>query len=159
MKVFVIRHGIADGHASSDFDRRLTPEGREKFAASVRGLQRLGIQLDGVFHSPLTRAVETAQLLEPILSGAMTELEALAEAPDERLFHALETGPERVALVGHEPWLSQLVGWMACGELRLGPAFRLSKGTVVRLEGQPRPGDTHLTGYWKSGLLRKLGDA
>jgi phosphohistidine phosphatase len=157
MHVYVIRHGIADAHAASDFDRRLTAEGRERFAASVRGLERLGVRLDQVLHSPLLRAVETAELLEPLLDGPLTVLDALADAPDERLFHALERAPEHVALVGHEPWLSQFVAWLACGERRFGPAFHLSKGAVVRLEGRPHPGDASLTGFWKSGLLRKLG--
>ena len=133
MKVYAIRHGIADAHAATDFDRRLTAEGREKFQASVRGLERLGVQLDQVFHSPLLRAVETAELLEPVLDGPLTVLDALADPPDERLYHALERAPERVALVGHEPWLSQFVAWLTCGERRLGPAVHLSKGTVVKL--------------------------
>ena len=157
MQVLVIRHGIADGLASSDFDRCLTPEGAAQFALGVRGLAHLGERLDRVLHSPMLRAVETAELLEPLLDGPREVLEALAEAPHEQLFEALASGGERVALVGHEPWQSQLVGWLACGERRFGSAFHLSKGAVVRLEGQPQPGAMRVTGYWNSDLLQALG--
>lgn len=159
MQVFVMRHGIADGHASSDFDRRLTPEGAAQFALGVQGLEQLGVTLDHVLHSPLLRAVETAELLEPLTRGPREVLNALADAPDERLFEALARTGERVALVGHEPWQSQTAAWLACGELRFGSALHLSKGAVVRLEGQPRPGAMHITGYWNSELLQALGRA
>ena len=157
MKIFVIRHGIADGRAATDAERRLTPEGRERFGLEVRGLQRLGVQLDTVWHSPLARAVETAEMLEPLLRGRREVLEALADEPDGALLEALERGGEHTALVGHEPWQSQLVSWLVTGDPRRGPAFHLPKGAVVRLEGRPLPGQAQLSGFWGPKLLAALG--
>ena len=157
MQVFVMRHGIADGLAPSDFDRRLTPEGAEQFALGVRGLARLDVQLARILHSPLLRAVETAELLEPLCAGRREALDALVDAPDERVLEALAGAGPSVALVGHEPWQSRLVAWLIAGEQRLGPALHLSKGAVVQLEGQPRPGSMRLKGFWSSRLLQALG--
>ena len=159
MHLFVLRHGIADAQASADFDRHLTLEGRQQFSRAVRGLQSLGIELDRVLHSPLVRAVETAELLEPLLTGSRDVLPALADAPGELLLEALAGAGERVALVGHEPWQSQVVAWLTCGDRRLGPAFHLSKGAVVRLQGKPEASGMHMTGYWRPDLLGALGSA
>ena len=71
MELFLIRHGIAAPGSAvlSDAERPLTPQGRERFAQAVMGLQRLGVRLDRLYHSPWLRAVETATLLRPVLDG------------------------------------------------------------------------------------------
>ena len=71
MELYLVRHAAAvdRAEASSDEARTLTARGSERFARVVRGLDRIGVRLDVVRHSPWTRAVETADLLMPLCRG------------------------------------------------------------------------------------------
>src|SRR5205814_163337 len=105
MELFVIRHAIAvpGSMLLADMDRPLTPQGRERFAQAVLGLQRLKVRFDRLYHSPWLRAAETAKLLAPVLDGKALDSPALARAPSQDLLDTLDTFVgERVALVGHE---------------------------------------------------------
>src|SRR6185436_5586286 len=99
MDLYVIRHAEAEAGGTSldDARRALTAKGRETFAREVRGLERLGVELERVYHSPLLRAVETAELLAPLLDGESCVMSELARAPREELLGQIEG--ESVALV------------------------------------------------------------
>ena len=156
MQLYVIRHGIASP-ALNDADRPLSEQGRELFALGVRGLGRLGVQLDRVVSSPLLRAVQTAALLESLLEGQRAEAEALAHAPSAATLECV-AGGEAVALVGHEPWQSELIAWLAVDQREQGDSFALEQGAVARLEGRPAPGGMTLAGMWRPELLQALGE-
>jgi phosphohistidine phosphatase len=157
MRLYLIRHGTA-GSASVDAERELTPEGRARFSDQVRGLTRLGVRFERVLSSPLVRAVQTAELLEPLLEpgreGARGLSQALAREPSGELLE-LCTGAS-LALVGHEPWQSQLAAWLATGERR-GAIFALEPGGVLALEGEPRPARMSLHGFWRPEELVLIG--
>jgi phosphohistidine phosphatase len=157
MRLYLIRHGAA-GSAPVDAERELTPEGRARFEGQVRGLARLGVRFERVLSSPLVRAVQTAELLEPLLEPgrlcARGLAEALAREPAAELLE-LCTGAS-LALVGHEPWQSQLAAWLVAGERR-GTIFTLEPGGVLALEGEPRPGRMTLQGYWRPEELVRIG--
>ena len=157
MKLYVIRHGIASDATAgtSDDERGLTQEGREKFAASVRGLERLGTRFDLVLHSPLLRAVQSADLLARLAAGSTRVSAHLAEPPSDALLEELQG--ESVAVVGHEPWVSELVSWLVTGSNGYGHAFALKKGGLIALEGLPRPGDMVLTAALPPSIARELG--
>lgn len=145
MQLFLIRHAKAKERTADlgDAERPLTKQGRAEFRRAVRRLDRAGVRLDRVYHSPLLRAVETADLLEPLLDGETIVTPRLAESPSPELLAHI--AGERVALVGHEPWLSELLYWLITGrQLRdqreHAAPFRLQKGSVAWLEGEPRPG-------------------
>ncbi len=145
MRLFLIRHAQAKESSEqlADAQRPLTKRGRVQFHRMVRRLDRAGVQLDRVYHSPLLRAVETADLLEPLVHGETIVTPRLAERADFDLLASI--GGESVALVGHEPWLSDLLFWLVTGwQLREHPGhaapFRLEKGGVAVLEGEPQPG-------------------
>src|SRR4030095_13513133 len=86
-------------------------KGRTRFSQAVMGLQRLKVRFDRLYHSPWLRAVETAELLAPVLDGKAVCSPALARAPSQDVLDALDG--RRVALVGHEPWLGELVALLA----------------------------------------------
>jgi phosphohistidine phosphatase len=71
MELYLVRHGVAVDADSSlaDEARPLSARGREEFGEEVRGLERIGARFDQLLHSPLLRAMETAELLMPLLSG------------------------------------------------------------------------------------------
>ncbi len=156
MELYLIRHAIALEAApgQSDDARPLSEEGIRKFSEVVRGLKRLGVRLDRLYHSPKLRAVQTAELLVPLLEGETEVTPYLAAEPSLALLETLRGSS--VALVGHEPWMGELCAWLVTGR-REDRAFPFKKGGVALLEGLPQPGQMRLRGFWAPGLLRRLG--
>jgi phosphohistidine phosphatase len=157
MELFVIRHAIAvpGSMLLADADRPLSPKGRARFAQAVMGLQRLKIRFDRLYHSPWLRAMETAELLAPVLEGKAVCSPALARAPSQVLLDVLVG--ERVALVGHEPWMGELVAWLTTGAPD-GSVFAFKRGGIAWLEGQPQPGRMVLQAFLPPKVLRALGE-
>ncbi|MBM3225556.1 MAG: phosphohistidine phosphatase, partial [Candidatus Tectomicrobia bacterium] len=137
MELLVIRHAIAAPGSMHlpDAERPLTPEGRARFTQVIQGLQHLKIHLDQLYHSPWRRAVETAELLTPLLEGAAVSHAGLARPPGLELLETI--GGERVAVVGHQPWMGELVAWLTMGTLVDGSLFAFKRGGVAWLEGRP----------------------
>jgi phosphohistidine phosphatase len=157
MELFIIRHAIAapGSMLRADADRPLTPKGRTRFSQAVLGLQRLKVRFDRLYHSPWLRAVETAELLAPVLDGKAVSSPALARAPSQDVLDALDG--RRVALVGHEPWMGELVAWLTTGAPPHGSVFAFKRGGVAWLEGQPQPGQMVLQAFLPPKVLRELG--
>jgi phosphohistidine phosphatase len=65
-----------------------------------------------------------------------------------------------VAIVGHQPWLSDVLAWLV-GAPRDGAEarFPLRKGAVARLEGAPEPGAMSLTALFQPRDLRACARA
>ena len=164
MHLLVIRHAAAEDKKllEDDSTRRLTPEGVKKFKAVVRGLDRLDWQLDRVFTSPWLRAARTAELLAPLGGGTPIETDLLARSPRADLLaqiteYAGGVEPNHaVALVGHEPWLGELISWLAFGDGRHGEGLAMKKGGVVWLEGSATPGGMSLRAALPPAVLRAL---
>lgn len=93
MRLFVLRHGIADhpGWSGPDIERPLNQEGVESMQKEARRLAKVGIEPGLILYSPLVRCRQTAEMiavaldatdrlradprLEPGFSiGALTEL-------------------------------------------------------------------------------------
>lgn len=159
MELLVIRHGIAvpGSMVLADADRPLSPQGRERFTRAVMGLQRLGVRCDRLYHSPWLRAVETAELLGPVLDGEAVCSPDLARPPGQGLLDDLMG--ERVALVGHEPWMGELVAWLITGAQADGSGFAFKRGGVAWLEGRPKPGRMALRAFLPPKVLRALAGA
>lgn len=159
MKLYLIRHAIAEPRQSGrpDATRALTPEGRERFARSVKGMKKLGITFDVLWYSPLIRAAETATFLEPLLKpkkARAQETPLLAKSPTRALLDLLEG--EEVGLVGHQPWLGELLGWLCFGDPARGEHVPLKKGAVALLEGPLSPGEMSLRMLLPSRALRRF---
>lgn len=157
MQLFLVRHAIAVPHSPErpDAARPLTAEGRARFVQVVRGLKALGSRFDRLYHSPLVRAVQTAELLQPLVDGPCVVMPDLAKAPDEEMLAHLEG--TKVALVGHEPHLGSLLAWLVTGDSARGERFCFKKGGVARTTGEPRPGGMTLELLLTPKVLRKLG--
>lgn len=156
MHFYLVRHATAEprGAGWDDADRPLTLEGIERFDRVVKGLRALKVELDAVHHSPWRRAVETAHRLAPLMAkGRRVETEALAASPSEPLLKELRG--ESVALVGHEPWMGELLALLVTGDALLGAHFAFKKGGVAWLEGEPRPGRCTLRALWTPRSLRE----
>lgn len=157
MELWLIRHGIAvPGNATlPDAARPLTPLGQQRIRQIATALQRLGIGFARLYHSPWLRAVETAELLHPVLDGEMLVTSLLARPPEKALLEALPDAP--TALVGHQPWMSELLAWLVYGSPQAAAAIAFKKGGVAWLEGKPRPGRMVLRAFLPPKMLCLLG--
>jgi phosphohistidine phosphatase len=159
MDLLVIRHAIATDRTpgmtdADDEARPLTRRGRRRFRRAVDGLARLAPAIEVVLHSPWRRAVETAELLDVEQLRATAHL---AGPPRAELFAELAgLAGQRIAVVGHQPWLGELIALLTVGEARLGPAFELKKGAAAWLVGSPVPGQMRLTAMLPPRTLRLL---
>lgn len=129
MTILILRHGPAGDKEAwaragkDDFDRPLTAEGKRKTKAAVKGLKKLVTSIQRIRTSPLRRALQTARILKDAFPEAkLTETDELRpKQPSSRLLSSLkkESGGT-VALVGHEPHLSGLIGSLLGATVRLG---------------------------------------
>lgn len=143
MLIYLVRHAIAEDRPPSGADsaeRALTKRGEERMRAHVRALASLDVRLDRILTSPYRRAAQTATVLSelPGFSGELEVFPALAPGgnPDvvcRRL--AEDSHLEAVALVGHEPDLSDLVAYLLFSQTH--SICRFKKGGVACLEYDP----------------------
>lgn len=141
MKLYILRHAEAVEHGDprfKDADRPLTPKGIERTRLLAHVLRQMEISFDEILSSPLTRAKETAEIVERglRLDGRLKFSEHLKPGGSvDRLIEqilALRPKPDSVVVVGHEPYLSGLVSQLCTG----GPELMviLKKGALCRLE-------------------------
>jgi phosphohistidine phosphatase len=166
MKLIVIRHAIAGDREEfartgmPDALRPLTAEGRKRMRRGARGLRELVPRLDVLAASPLTRAVQTAEIVAAEYGGmACVNVPELApEAVPDSLVPWLrgQGAGSSVAVVGHEPHLGFLVGWLLTG--RHQSFVELKKGAACLLEFDDPPGAGNAVLRWAlaPGQLRSL---
>ena len=148
MILYVVRHAIAEERNPDrwpdDHDRPLSERGVRRFHPVAHMLNRLVPDIDALLSSRAVRAWSTAEILTRVAGWpqpmACRELEG---ASSEAVAAAIRNhaGKERIAIVGHEPSLSQLVGFLLTGrEDELYLDFK--KGAIVALafEGGVRNG-------------------
>ena len=141
MDLHVLRHGLAgvrdSGEYPNDAERPLTLKGARRMARQVRGMNSIGLSVDVILTSPLTRAFETAEIVHKGLkkAGPLVFCDALAPtgAPSRLLDRiATEyTSASDVMIVGHEPYLSSLIAVLVSGDLE--PVSRLKKGALCKV--------------------------
>jgi phosphohistidine phosphatase len=145
MRLYVIRHADAapmgqDG-IERDEDRPLTPAGQEQSRLLSQALVAHGVKLDKLLTSPLLRAKQTA---EAILSSwgagapAIQECEALAPGSKKKklMRELLAAGGEAIAIVGHNPDLTALLGWLI-GEKEVNISLAKAGIACIDFEGSP----------------------
>ena len=158
MELLIVRHAIAEERAPRlrDADRKLTPKGIRRFTRVVEGLDGLGLTVDRVLHSPWRRAVETARLMEPITTGKQIATELLAADPGDELLGLLADQKQgsRIAVVGHQPWLGDLMSILCFGSPSGGDNIRFKKGGVAWLDGAPSEAGMELVAFLPPKALR-----
>ncbi|MBY0232110.1 MAG: histidine phosphatase family protein [Gemmataceae bacterium] len=145
MRLYLIRHAeavpLGTEGVSTDEERPLTEAGRASCGPLAKALGRIGVKLDRLFTSPLVRAVQTA---EGLVAGWQGEPPPVEETPllspgkkKRKLATMLgHAGGEALGLVGHNPDLSELVGWFI-GDKGIG--VNMEKAGVACLEFERRP--------------------
>jgi phosphohistidine phosphatase len=158
MQLFVIRHAIAEDAVpgQDDASRELTDDGERKMKQVVKGMRRLGIELDRILTSPWKRAAQTAILLQPLCDEPPLSSDLLAQSPKAELLALIAELNETTGVVGHEPWIGELVAWLAFGDTRHGEALQLKKGGVVWLEGSCVPGGMMVRAILPPSMIRAV---
>jgi phosphohistidine phosphatase len=167
MRLLIVRHAKAEErevHASTgapDAERPLTEAGRKSALKAGRALREIVPRIDVLASSPLVRARETARLIARGYRRLdVTELPALAPGLSEKTVLAWlgeQAEDATVAVVGHEPDLSQLAGWLLTG--RSQAFMTLKKGSACLLDFPDRlsPGHGQLAWLLAPAQLRRLG--
>jgi phosphohistidine phosphatase len=136
-RIFLVRHAKAEKESpGGDSRRRLTAEGRNRFAALLR---QLGDELAAtrVLTSPHARARETAELLAQAAGCPVEEEQALASGSSggRQILELAARAGAGAALVGHNPELAEAVGLAAGREEEVKPG---AVAAVDLLPGGPR---------------------
>jgi phosphohistidine phosphatase len=121
-RVYLVRHAKAEQGSGDDASRRLTPEGRKRFARLVGSL-RGRLTVARVLTSPLVRARETAEILARATGAAVEvdpRLAAGASSAKELVAMARQAAPG-TALVGHNPELAEALARVAGRDLEVKP--------------------------------------
>jgi phosphohistidine phosphatase len=164
MELLIVRHAIAferDSHRwPDDDDRPLSARGMARARKAALGLKEVIGRPTRVLASPVLRARQTAGILtqaaawpraihcrELMPGSPLTELLALiGRARDERL-----------AVVGHEPGLGQLVSAYLPGSAKIAAfSFRKMGVALLNFKDVPRVGRGELLWFLPPRVLRAI---
>ena len=146
MKLYVVRHAIAlDREIATrkeipDEKRPLTKKGEKQFKELCKLLHKRDLKIDLLLVSPLKRAQQTAKIFhKKIRCKAEQEVEWLkpetpAALTAQQILKASKRlkGDATIAIVGHEPHLSELLMWYFTGD----QAFAGHKAKKVKRQHQ-----------------------
>jgi phosphohistidine phosphatase len=158
MQLLVIRHAVAEdaGPGRDDAARALTDAGKLKLRQAIRGLRALDVRFERILTSPWKRAAQTAEQLAAIASAPPIASDLLTRPPRVELLALIAEHNVTTAVVGHEPWLGELVSWLAFGDPKHGDALVIKKCGVVWLEGTAVPGGMQIRAALPPRLLRAI---
>lgn len=156
MDVYLLRHGMAWEKGSPkyprDSERPLTREGIREMKKVAKGLRKLDLDFDKILSSPYRRALETAQIVTKKLKlrKRLELFDGLAsDVNPQRTIKVLVKHRhtwKSVLLVGHEPYLSHLIGKLVANDTTISLDFK--KGGLAKLTLHPFIPSPHATLDW-----------
>ncbi|MFM7150390.1 MAG: phosphohistidine phosphatase SixA [Gemmataceae bacterium] len=168
MHIYVIRHAeavpLGGGSAMDDSQRHLTETGKRQCLFLGLSLVKMGVRFDRILTSPFVRARETAIELAKGFDESPSVVECSSLAPGNKkrdiLDRIREQNVDSLAVVGHNPDLSELVGWFI-GKKWVGINMEKSAVACLEFEGLPGKGAGTLawlvTPNWCERLLSSNG--
>lgn len=166
MKILIVRHGPAGDReeweraGKDDRLRPLTPKGKKEVRKAAAGLARLVPELDLIATSPWTRARQTAEIVNKEYGVEIEDVEELtSDHRPEALGSWLgqQSGREAIAVVGHEPHLGLLVGYLLTGTSASFVDLKKGGASLIEMEEPSRPGTGCLEWLLSDRELRQLG--
>jgi phosphohistidine phosphatase len=144
MNLYILRHAEAEekgpAWAGHDHERPLTAVGIKKFERSLKGLKELDSKFDLILSSPFVRARQTAEIFCRTFKAARKlefSLHLIPSGDPRKLVSDLRLSykdRENAVIVGHEPYLSELVSQLIGGDMYCNVA--LKKGGICKLEAE-----------------------
>ena len=167
MQVLIVRHAIAEDRIAfaktgrDDNERPLTEAGRTRMERAAVGLRTAVPELSVIASSPLTRALETAAILGGVFGGTrVEEIPALSPggAPDDVVRWLRDRADLAcVALVGHEPDLSELAAYLLLDDATPFVQFKKGGACLMEFVGPVAAGHATLRWLLQPKHLRALG--
>jgi phosphohistidine phosphatase len=167
VKLLIVRHGPAgdpeewERQEKDDRLRPLTPKGKKEVRKAAAGLARLVPRLDLLATSPWTRAVQTAEIVNKEYGCEIEDVELLtSDHKPEDLTPWLreQSGKDAVGLVGHEPHLGLLVGYLLSGKSVSFVDLKKGGACLVEIVDPSKVGSGCLEWLLTDRELRRLGD-
>jgi len=164
VQVLVVRHAIAHERDSKrwpdDSQRPLSPQGVRRFRRAAAGLAKVLPPPERVLSSPFVRALQTAEILTEVANWpAPRKCPELGHGGpiDDVLKLLREYRVKRIAIVGHEPDLGNLIV-ASVTRAEAGLRFEMKKGGVASLifSGRPARGRAKLVAYVPPKVLRSI---
>lgn len=141
--LYLMRHGHSpstrDACVSKDALRPLSDLGRENARWMAAELTRMGCTPNLILHSPLLRAVQTADEVASVLKPAagremFSALDNTLPAEEaERAISKRAASADKVLAIGHQPQLGEIVA------LLVQTSFEMRPATIVAIELVPAP--------------------
>ena len=129
--LFLLRHGEAQ-HSYPDELRELTEEGRKEVAENLNKVLDRIPPIQAIYHSGLTRAVQTAEIAASIIAPSVKVqmLEGIAPWGQPSQFSKLleESDAENILIVTHNPFVEDLVNYLSDQDIRI------KTGTLIYLQ-------------------------
>lgn len=151
MRLYLLRHAEAVP-GTPDASRDLTAHGQRQVALLANGPGRIALAaVDAIEHSPLVRAVRTAQLLRLATESTLPlkVLPGLEPEADPHKTAAVVAKSRRSRLVvGHNPHLAALAA-LLLGLADGGEAIRFRKAGLLALERTAKPSRLRPFGAWR----------
>lgn len=163
MQLVLIRHARAEERAllKRDRTRALTVDGRRRMRKAARGLHALLPGLSQIATSPLARARQTAAIVAEARDDIdVTLLPALAPGEPPRavlVWLRAQSADATLALVGHEPDLGQLAGWLLSGRPSGFVQFKKGAAALIEFSGAPAAGKGTLAWLLTAVQLSEMG--
>ena len=167
-RLLLVRHAIAEERehfartGRDDGERPLTAKGRARMRLAARGLRSQVERIDLLASSPLVRAIQTAKIVAEAFDACpMEEIEVLATGPADAFLSWYRTVADwgLVAVVGHEPYLSEWASWLLAGPSAGFLAFKKGGACLLEFPAGIDPGRAVLRWHLAPAQLRALGGA
>ena len=142
MNLYVLRHGLAVDRSKpgykKDADRPLTPKGKQRMWRVAEAMEEMELEFDAIIASPFLRATQTSEIVAEALElrKKLSTTDHLTPNGNPKLLlehlSQIKPAPKDVLIVGHEPYLSQLIGLLVAGNTNA--LIDLKKGALCKLE-------------------------
>ena len=129
MKLLLIRHSLAEDFVNSDFERHLTLRGKKRAERFFKIMKRIYPSINYIISSAAFRAKETAEILAKFYNQKVIEENRLYQANIEDFKEVLKDKKGIVAIVGHEPDLSEFIKYLTGIK-----NIKLSKPSLAEIE-------------------------
>jgi phosphohistidine phosphatase len=153
MQLYFLRHGEADwpGWTKPDDERPLTDFGKKEVRQVGKFLNRLKVKPDLIVTSPLSRALQTAEIAAEQLKTKLGQDEALEPGfgISELRTVLKRHGSKVLMLVGHEPDFSSVISALS------GASLKLSKAGVALVDIDPEAQEGRLLWLFPPKFARK----
>jgi len=124
---------------------------------ATAGLQQLFVP-EAILTSPIVRAQQTADILGKAYNVTVEHCAALGRGEHAETIAAIRRQHvERCMVVGHEPWMSELLAYLTTGSADgLGAVFKKGAAALVTFPGRFEPGEGVLEWLVQPGALRMI---